>query len=134
MLFASRYRCGRSRCRYSAFGCRYQFAFSSKSKALYSSCWLVIIDDEICDFIKNCVPGRVARAGRPGLSFNLVAPDELPYLIDLFLFLGRGIKVADSKLDGADGKAGIFTFKFRKLLELLLSNLYSRFCNNWSIA
>lgn len=33
--------------------------------------------------------GRVARAGRPGRAFSLVCPDELPYLLDLQLFLGK---------------------------------------------
>ena len=32
--------------------------------------------------------GRVARAGRVGTAFSLVAPDELPYLLDLDVFLG----------------------------------------------
>ncbi|VDL66502.1 unnamed protein product [Nippostrongylus brasiliensis] len=31
--------------------------------------------------------GRVARAGRSGTAISLIAPDELPYLADLFLFL-----------------------------------------------
>lgn len=33
--------------------------------------------------------GRVARAGRPGTSYNFVTSDELGYLVDLHLFLGR---------------------------------------------
>ena len=33
--------------------------------------------------------GRVARAGRPGTSYNFVSSDELGYLVDLHLFLGR---------------------------------------------
>eukprot|EP00300_Choanocystis_sp_HF-7_P006956 c15003_g1_i2.p1 GENE.c15003_g1_i2~~c15003_g1_i2.p1 ORF type:complete len:778 (+),score=190.70 c15003_g1_i2:50-2335(+) len=32
--------------------------------------------------------GRAARAGRKGFAFSLVSPDELPYMIDLHLFLG----------------------------------------------
>ena len=31
--------------------------------------------------------GRVARAGRAGISYSLIANDELPYMLDLFLFL-----------------------------------------------
>uniref|UniRef100_A0A914X7N1 RNA helicase n=1 Tax=Plectus sambesii TaxID=2011161 RepID=A0A914X7N1_9BILA len=38
--------------------------------------------------------GRVARAGKSGKSYSLVAPDEIPYLIDLFLFLGRPLTFA----------------------------------------
>ena len=33
--------------------------------------------------------GRAARAGRIGYCWGLVEPDELPYLMDLHLFLGR---------------------------------------------
>ncbi|ELW63720.1 ATP-dependent RNA helicase DDX54 [Tupaia chinensis] len=38
--------------------------------------------------------GRVARAGRSGTAYSLVAPDELPYLLDLHLFLGRSLSLA----------------------------------------
>jgi len=34
----------------------------------------------------------VARAGRSGTAYSLVAPDELPYLLDLHLFLGKPVK------------------------------------------
>jgi len=33
--------------------------------------------------------GRVARMGRPGCCYSFVGPDEVPYMLDLFLFLGR---------------------------------------------
>jgi ATP-dependent RNA helicase DDX54/DBP10 len=33
--------------------------------------------------------GRAARAGRIGFCWGLVEPDELPYMVDLHLFLGR---------------------------------------------
>ncbi|KAK5582119.1 hypothetical protein RB653_003702 [Dictyostelium firmibasis] len=33
--------------------------------------------------------GRVARAGRSGIAYSLVSPDEIPYMIDLHLYLGR---------------------------------------------
>lgn len=38
--------------------------------------------------------GRVARAGRSGTAYSLVAPDEVPYLLDLHLFLGRSLSLA----------------------------------------
>lgn len=41
--------------------------------------------------------GRVARAGRSGTAFSLVAQDEVPYLIDLHIFLGRPLKVVTSQ-------------------------------------
>lgn len=36
----------------------------------------------------------MARAGRSGTAYSLVAPDEVPYLLDLHLFLGRSITLA----------------------------------------
>ena len=33
--------------------------------------------------------GRVARAGRSGKAFSLLSSEELPYLLDLELFLGK---------------------------------------------
>ncbi|XP_070534203.1 ATP-dependent RNA helicase DDX54-like [Ptychodera flava] len=38
--------------------------------------------------------GRVARAGRSGTAYSLVSSDELPYLLDLHLFLGRSLTYA----------------------------------------
>ncbi|XP_043093172.1 ATP-dependent RNA helicase DDX54 [Puntigrus tetrazona] len=38
--------------------------------------------------------GRVARAGRGGAAFSLVCPDEVPFLYDLHLFLGRPVQLA----------------------------------------
>ncbi|EFA83270.1 putative RNA helicase [Heterostelium album PN500] len=35
--------------------------------------------------------GRVARAGRKGTAYSLVSPDEIPYMIDLHLYLARKI-------------------------------------------
>ncbi len=32
--------------------------------------------------------GRAARQGRPGIAFSFVAPDELPYMMDLYTYLG----------------------------------------------
>jgi superfamily II DNA/RNA helicase len=36
--------------------------------------------------------GRVARAGKQGSAFSLVSYEELAYLIDLYLFLGKDLK------------------------------------------
>jgi ATP-dependent RNA helicase DDX54/DBP10 len=48
--------------------------------------------------------GRAARAGRIGYCWGLVEPDELPYMIDLHLFLGR--RPATGEIEGEDkGKA-----------------------------
>ncbi|GFO28946.1 ATP-dependent RNA helicase ddx54-like [Plakobranchus ocellatus] len=37
--------------------------------------------------------GRVARAGRTGVAYSLVSPDELAHFVDLHLFLGRPVKL-----------------------------------------
>ncbi|KFQ53373.1 ATP-dependent RNA helicase DDX54, partial [Nestor notabilis] len=41
--------------------------------------------------------GRVARAGRSGTAYSLVAPDEMPYVFDLHLFLGRPLVLAGTQ-------------------------------------
>lgn len=38
--------------------------------------------------------GRAARMGRPGTAYSLLTRDELPYLLDLHLFLSRPVKPA----------------------------------------
>lgn len=43
------------------------------------------------------LPGRVARAGRSGTAYSLVAPDEMPYVFDLHLFLGRPLVLAGTQ-------------------------------------
>lgn len=40
--------------------------------------------------------GRAARAGRPGAAYTFASREELPYLLDLHLFLGRKIEAAPS--------------------------------------
>ncbi|XP_027326115.3 ATP-dependent RNA helicase DDX54 [Anas platyrhynchos] len=52
--------------------------------------------------------GRVARAGRSGTAYSLVAPDEMPYVFDLHLFLGRPLILAGAQElpAGADGVLG----------------------------
>ena len=32
--------------------------------------------------------GRVARAGRQGTAYSILIHNEMPYLLDLYLFLG----------------------------------------------
>ncbi|KAF0685566.1 Aste57867_22574 [Aphanomyces stellatus] len=36
--------------------------------------------------------GRAARAGRSGVAFNFVDPDEMPFMVDLHLYLGRRLE------------------------------------------
>lgn len=39
--------------------------------------------------------GRVGRAGRFGLALTLITADELPYMLDVLLFIGRGVIFAE---------------------------------------
>ncbi|XP_036132592.1 ATP-dependent RNA helicase DDX54 isoform X1 [Molossus molossus] len=50
--------------------------------------------------------GRVARAGRSGTAYSLVAPDEVPYLLDLHLFLGRALTLARPHEEPSAGAVG----------------------------
>lgn len=45
--------------------------------------------------------GRAARMGRPGTAYSLVLRDEIPYLLDLHLYLGRGVEPAPEAPDAA---------------------------------
>ncbi|CAG8566474.1 20266_t:CDS:10, partial [Cetraspora pellucida] len=40
--------------------------------------------------------GRTARAGRKGCAYSLITPEELPYLLDLQLFLGRRLLIGSA--------------------------------------
>ncbi|EDV23516.1 uncharacterized protein TRIADDRAFT_58231 [Trichoplax adhaerens] len=51
--------------------------------------------------------GRVARAGRSGTAYSFLANDELPYLIDLHLFLGRPLRFAGDTTAANDPENGI---------------------------
>uniref|UniRef100_A0A4W5JYS9 RNA helicase n=1 Tax=Hucho hucho TaxID=62062 RepID=A0A4W5JYS9_9TELE len=50
--------------------------------------------------------GRVARAGRGGAAYSLVCTDEIPFVYDLHLFLGRPLQLAtpDHQQDGVFGR------------------------------
>lgn len=55
--------------------------------------------DNVVNFDFPCKPklfvhraGRAARAGRFGRAVSLVEPEELPYLVDLHLYLGRTLR------------------------------------------
>ncbi|XP_054614026.1 ATP-dependent RNA helicase DDX54 [Dunckerocampus dactyliophorus] len=52
--------------------------------------------------------GRVGRAGRSGTAYSMVCPDEMAFVYDLHLFLGRPVQLATSAhtpdLDGVFGR------------------------------
>ncbi|KAG8455667.1 hypothetical protein GDO86_001744 [Hymenochirus boettgeri] len=95
--------------------------------------------------------GRVARAGRSGTAYSLVAPDEMPYVYDLHLFLGRSLKLApaegltiDMDTDGVLGRvpqsliddedALLITDRERSLelqnLHHIAENAYKQYCKS----
>ncbi|VDN01811.1 unnamed protein product [Thelazia callipaeda] len=54
--------------------------------------------------------GRVARAGRSGKAISLLSTDELPYFVDLFLFLSRPLKFATNSSSYKDDETLIGSF------------------------
>lgn len=57
--------------------------------------------------------GRAARAGRIGYCWGLIEPDELPYMIELHLFLGRKPMSAEQKTE--DGKTIETTYTLNEM-------------------
>ena len=51
--------------------------------------------------------GRAARAGRVGTAYSFVAPDEMAYLVDLYLFLGRPLKTVKTKAEAEAASASL---------------------------
>ncbi|KAL6096870.1 ddx54 [Pungitius sinensis] len=41
--------------------------------------------------------GRVGRAGRSGVAYSMICPDEMPFVYDLHLFLGRPVQFATAE-------------------------------------
>ncbi|XP_047229590.1 ATP-dependent RNA helicase DDX54 [Girardinichthys multiradiatus] len=50
--------------------------------------------------------GRVGRAGRSGTAYSMVCPDEMPFVYDLHLFLGRPVQFATA--DHTQDSDGMF--------------------------
>ncbi|CAL1569334.1 unnamed protein product [Knipowitschia caucasica] len=51
--------------------------------------------------------GRVGRAGRSGTAFSIICPDEMAYVYDLHLFLGRPVQLATlGNTEDVDGLFG----------------------------
>ncbi|XP_051907315.1 ATP-dependent RNA helicase DDX54 [Hippocampus zosterae] len=51
--------------------------------------------------------GRVGRAGRSGTAYSMVCPDEVPFVYDLHLFLGRPVQLATAEHSAdSDGTFG----------------------------
>lgn len=43
------------------------------------------------------MPGRVGRAGRSGTTYSMICPDEMPFVYDLHLFVGRPVQFATAE-------------------------------------
>lgn len=70
--------------------------------------------------------GRAARAGRTGTAFSLLTLDELPYLIELHMFLGRSLKSKISEDSREEDERIKATFQKDKNKRKLL-NYYDGF-------
>ncbi|XP_042242834.1 ATP-dependent RNA helicase DDX54-like [Homarus americanus] len=64
--------------------------------------------------------GRVARAGRSGVAFSFVAPDEAAYLLDLHLFLSKEIRFAPHPPDKS--KKDDWSYMYGSVPQTLLDN------------
>ena len=62
-----------------------------------------------CDCHVIVAAGRVARAGRTGSAYSLVSTDELPYFIDLHLFISRPVIFAKPVLED-DAALGMYVY------------------------
>lgn len=47
----------------------------------------------------SCRVGRAARAGCTGTSYSFITPDGMPFVLDLHLFLSKGIRPAPLEED-----------------------------------
>ncbi|KAK4275966.1 hypothetical protein QN277_018974 [Acacia crassicarpa] len=53
--------------------------------------------------------GRVARAGRTGTAYSFLTSEDMPYLLDLHLFLSRPIKAAPTEEEVLQDMEGAFS-------------------------
>ncbi|KAF3790559.1 putative DEAD-box ATP-dependent RNA helicase 29 [Nymphaea thermarum] len=53
--------------------------------------------------------GRAARAGRTGTAYSLVTSEDMPYLLDLHLFLSKPLKPAPTEEELAKDKDGVLS-------------------------
>lgn len=74
-------------------------------------------------YIETLLTGRCARAGRKGEAFSLVTTNELCYLLDLHLFLGRPLTMARADVKSDSSQDGIFGKIPQTLIEEELSAL-----------
>ncbi|XP_031473298.1 putative DEAD-box ATP-dependent RNA helicase 29 [Nymphaea colorata] len=59
--------------------------------------------------------GRAARAGRTGTAYSLVTSEDMPYLLDLHLFLSKPLKPAPTEEELAKDKDGVLSGIFKAI-------------------
>ncbi|XP_020595937.1 DEAD-box ATP-dependent RNA helicase 29, partial [Phalaenopsis equestris] len=53
--------------------------------------------------------GRAARAGRTGTAYSFVTPDDMPYLLDLHLFLSKPLRAAPTEDEVIRDMDGVYS-------------------------
>ncbi|CAH8488338.1 unnamed protein product [Schistosoma rodhaini] len=77
--------------------------------------------------------GRVARAGRRGVAYSLVDPEELPYLLDVFMFLGKEWKVCQSSNKQVEWESDCVGRAPRSIMSSLAARIESISSENSSL-
>uniref|UniRef100_A0AAQ5XLK7 RNA helicase n=1 Tax=Amphiprion ocellaris TaxID=80972 RepID=A0AAQ5XLK7_AMPOC len=72
--------------------------------------------------------GRVGRAGRSGTAYSMICPDEMPYVYDLHLFLGRPVQLAT--LEHTQDSDGVFGRVPQSILDDESSHLITTYENS----
>lgn len=69
--------------------------------------------------------GRAARAGRTGTAYSFVTSEDMPYLLDLHLFLSKPVRPAPTEEEVASDRENVLT-KINEAMEKGES-IYGRF-------
>uniref|UniRef100_A0A3B5BBV9 ATP-dependent RNA helicase DDX54 n=1 Tax=Stegastes partitus TaxID=144197 RepID=A0A3B5BBV9_9TELE len=72
--------------------------------------------------------GRVGRAGRSGTAYSMICPDEMPFVYDLHLFLGRPLQLATP--EHAQDAGGVFGRVPQSILDDESSHLITTYDNS----
>ncbi|XP_053730983.1 ATP-dependent RNA helicase DDX54 [Synchiropus splendidus] len=72
--------------------------------------------------------GRVGRAGRSGTAYSMICSDEMPFVFDLHLFLGRPVQMATT--ESVQDSDGVFGRVPQSILDDESANLISAHDNS----
>lgn len=67
--------------------------------------------------------GRVARAGRSGTAFSIISMDEVPFLLDLHVFLGRPLKIVPVQSTNNPDEDGLYGKVPQSVIDDMEENL-----------